>query len=143
MELEALDIVLRLAAAAGVGAVVGIDRNVEGKPIGARTLALVSLAAAALTVSTIQVPGIYENKDALSRVVQGLIQGVMAGIGFVGAGVIIRKPDENLVKGLTTAATVWLAASLGICCGLAQWTVVLVTTVLGILILTAAKKILD
>lgn len=73
MELEVLDIVLRLAAAAGVGAAVGIDRNVEGKPIGARTLALVSLAAAALTVSTIQVPGIYENKDALSRVVQGLI----------------------------------------------------------------------
>lgn len=142
MELEIVDIVLRLTAAAGVGGAVGIDRDKEGKPIGARTLALVSLAAAALTVATIQVPGLYENKDALSRVVQGLIQGLMAGIGFVGAGVILRKPDADLVKGLTTAATVWLAASLGICCGLAQWTVVIVSVVLGILILVVAKKIL-
>ncbi len=143
MDLDAADVVLRLTAAAGAGAVVGIDRDAEGKPIGARTLALVSLAAAALTVATIQVPGLYENKDALSRVVQGLIQGLMAGIGFVGAGVIIRKPDVNLVKGLTTAATVWLAASLGICCGLGQWTVVVVSVVLGLFILVVVRKILD
>jgi putative Mg2+ transporter-C (MgtC) family protein len=74
-------------------------------------------------------------------VVQGLIQGMMAGIGFLGAGVILRKPEADSVKGLTTAATVWLAAALGICCGLGQWTVVIVAVVLGLLILVVAKRL--
>ena len=53
--------------------------------------------------------------------VQGIIQGVMAGIGFIGAGVILRDTKEKTVKGLTTAATVWVTAALGIACGLAAW----------------------
>lgn len=142
MPLELSDIVLRLFAAIAVGAALGIDRDLERKPIGARTLALVSLGAAVLAVATLNVPGIYDNKDALSRVVQGLIQGVMAGIGFIGAGVIIRRPEVELVKGLTTAATVWVAAAIGIACGLGQWIVVGTATVLALIVLVLLKRLL-
>lgn len=142
MPLELSDIVLRLFAAIAVGAALGIDRDLERKPIGARTLALVSLGAAVLAVATLNVPGIYDNKDALSRVVQGLIQGVMAGIGFIGAGVIIRRPEVDLVRGLTTAATVWVTAAIGIACGLGQWIVVGTATVLALIVLVLLKRLL-
>jgi putative Mg2+ transporter-C (MgtC) family protein len=62
-----------------------------------------------------------ENPDALSRVVQGVIQSVMAGISFIGAGVILRDVQSRSVEGLTTAATVWVAAALGVACGLGAW----------------------
>jgi len=62
-----------------------------------------------------------ENADAMSRVVQGIIQGIMAGISFVGAGVILRNAENRTVEGLTTAATVWVSAALGIACGLGAW----------------------
>jgi putative Mg2+ transporter-C (MgtC) family protein len=141
MPLDASDIALRLTAAVAVGAALGIDRDLERKPIGARTLALVSLGAAALAVATVNIPGLFENKDALSRVVQGLIQGVMAGIGFIGAGVVIRKPEVELVKGLTTAATVWMAAALGVACGLGQWLVVGFATLLSLIVLVVLKHV--
>lgn len=140
MNLELTDVGLRLLAAAAAGGLLGLNRDIEQKPIGIRTLALVSLGAAVIAVATIEVPGIYENKDALSRVVQGLIQGVMAGIGFIGAGVILRRPDTQDVKGLTTAATVWVSAALGICCGLGRWDVVLLGTGLAIVVLVGFKR---
>ena len=62
-----------------------------------------------------------ENPDAMSRVVQGIIQGVMAGINFIGAGVILRNAEARTVEGLTTAATVWVSAALGVACGLGAW----------------------
>jgi putative Mg2+ transporter-C (MgtC) family protein len=135
MELSDLDVGLRLGAAALVGGVIGINRDLADKPIGVRTLGLVALGAAAVSVATIQVSGIAENPDALSRVVQGIIQGVMAGISFIGAGVILRNPQAQTVEGLTTAATVWVAAALGIACGLAAWNVVLIGTVLALILL--------
>ena len=121
LELAPEEIALRLGAAVGAGILVGLNRDLHNKPIGMRTLGLVSLGAAAVTIATIQVQGMYENPDALSRVVQGIIQGIMAGISFIGAGVILRDHGEKVVHGLTTAATVWVAASLGIACGLAAW----------------------
>jgi putative Mg2+ transporter-C (MgtC) family protein len=135
MELSYLDVGLRLGAAALVGGVIGINRDLADKPIGVRTLGLVGLGAAAVSVATIQVSGMAENADAMSRVVQGIIQGVMAGISFIGAGVILRNPEAQTVEGLTTAATVWVAAALGIACGLAAWNVVLIGTVLALILL--------
>ena len=135
MELSYLDIGLRLGAAASAGIVMGINRDLANKPIGMRTLGLVALGAAITAVATIQVPGMSENPDALSRVVQGIIQGVMAGISFIGAGVILRNPQAQTVEGLTTAATVWVAAALGIACGLGRWNVVLIGTALALVLL--------
>jgi hypothetical protein len=103
MEPDIADVALRLAAAALVGVLLGLNRDLAGKPIGMRTLALVSLAAAVVSLSTIHFQNFEDHPDALSRVVQGIIQGVMGGIGFIGAGVILaglpsanrRKPDDG------------------------------------------------
>jgi putative Mg2+ transporter-C (MgtC) family protein len=135
MTLELLDIVLRLGAAALAGVLIGINRDLANKPIGARTLGLVALGAAVVSLATVQVEGMAENPDALSRVVQGIIQGVMAGISFIGAGVILRDPKAKTVEGLTTAATVWVTAALGIACGLAAWAVVGIGVAIALVLL--------
>jgi len=87
------------------------------------------------------VDGIAANPDALSRVVQGIIQGVMAGISFIGAGVILRDAKAGRVEGLTTAATVWVTAALGIACGLAAWTTVALAVVLALLLLGLGNRV--
>jgi putative Mg2+ transporter-C (MgtC) family protein len=69
--------------------------------------------------------------------VQGLIQGIMAGISFIGAGVILRDARSGTVEGLTTAATVWVTAALGIACGLGAWLIVALATILTLLLLFA------
>ena len=121
MHLDLVDVLLRLLAAAAAGGLVGLNRDLADKPIGVRTLGLVSLGAATVSVAAIQVQGMAENADAMSRVVQGIIQGVMAGISFIGAGVILRNAEARTVEGLTTAATVWVSAALGVACGLGAW----------------------
>jgi putative Mg2+ transporter-C (MgtC) family protein len=135
MDIEWQDALMRLSAATGAGIAIGINRDVNNKPIGMRTLALVSLGAAAVTVSAIQFSFMDNHPDALSRVVQGVIQGVMAGISFIGAGVILRDHRAGEVTGLTTAATVWVTAALGIACGLGAWVIVITTLALGLFVL--------
>jgi putative Mg2+ transporter-C (MgtC) family protein len=100
-----------------------------------RTLGLVALGAAVVSLATIRVEGMADHPDALSRVVQGIIQGIMAFISFIGAGVILRDTQAKTVEGLTTAATVWVTAALGIACGLAAWTIVGVAVVLALILL--------
>jgi len=135
MVLDFDDIALRLCAAALAGVALGINRDLQNKPIGARTLGLVALGAATVAVAGIQFPGMAENSDAASRVVQGVIQGVMAGISFIGAGVILRDPQARTVDNLTTAATVWVTAALGIACGLGAWRSVAVAMVIALVLL--------
>ena len=132
---ELTDIILRSAAAVFVGVLVGLNRDLAGKPIGMRTLALVSLGAAVVSIATIHFKDLADHPDALSRVVQGIIQGIMGGIGFIGAGVILRDPKARTVEGLTTASTVWLTAGLGIACGLAAWNVIAVAVVFALITL--------
>jgi putative Mg2+ transporter-C (MgtC) family protein len=137
MDLSFLEVGLRLGAAALAGAAIGINRDLADKPIGMRTLGLVALGAAAVSTATIQVAGMAENPDAMSRVVQGIIQGVMAGISFIGAGVILRNAQARTVEGLTTAATVWVTAALGIACGLGRWNVVVIGVAIALVLLVA------
>lgn len=140
MNLEFTDVAMRLGAAALAGALIGINRDLAQKPIGVRTLGLVALGAATVTVATLQVQGLAENTDALSRVVQGIIQGVMAGISFIGAGVILRDAQTRTVEGLTTAASVWVTAALGIACGLGAWTTVALALVVALILLVAVAR---
>jgi putative Mg2+ transporter-C (MgtC) family protein len=135
MELELTDIVLRMGAAITAGIVIGSNRDWRGKPVGMRTLGLVSLGSAIVCLATIRLEVFDGHPDALSRVVQGLIQGVMGGIGFIGAGVILRDRESETIKGLTTAATVWVTAALGIACALAAWKIVAVAVSLALLTL--------
>lgn len=135
--LDALDIEIigRLLAACIVGAVIGINRDLTNKPIGMRTLALVSLGAATVAAATLRYDGVPDSPEASARVLQGIIEGVMTGVGFIGAGVILRDHSKQTVHGLTTAATVWVAAGLGLVCGIADWSVVVSSTVLALVIL--------
>ena len=135
MNIEWQDALMRLSAATVAGIAIGINRDLTNKPIGMRTLALVSLGAAAVTVASIQFSFIDNHPDALSRVVQGVIQGIMAGISFIGAGVILRDSQRKEVTGLTTAATVWVTAALGIACGLGAWVIVVATLALALFVL--------
>lgn len=135
MVLDFDDIALRLSAAAVMGALIGINRDMQNKRIGARTLGLVGLGTATVAVSGTQFPGMAENPDAASRVVQGIVQGVMTGISFIGAGVILRDAKTRMVEGLTTAATVWVVAALGIGCGLAAWRSVAVALSVALVLL--------
>jgi putative Mg2+ transporter-C (MgtC) family protein len=141
MTLDLAEIALRLSAAAAGGMLLGINRDLQNKPIGARTLGLVGLGTAVTAVSTIQFPGMAENPDAASRVVQGIIQGIMAGISFIGAGVVLRDPKSRTVEGLTTAATVWVTAALGIACGLGAWRTAGIAIVVALVLLAVVPWI--
>jgi putative Mg2+ transporter-C (MgtC) family protein len=114
------EILLRLGAAVLVGAAIGLDRNLHGKPTGVRTLGLVSLGSALLVMAASDMlTNAHGQVDssAVSRVIQGLV----TGIGFLGSGVIIHKDGSERVRGLTTAASIWVTAILGILCGIGSW----------------------
>lgn len=136
------DVALRLAAAVLVGVLIGIDRERRGKPVGIRTLALVSLGSALVCLSTVHLSALNNEPDAVSRVVQGVIQGVMAGIGFIGAGAVLRTGGGG-VHNLTTAATVWVTAALGIACALAAWQIVWIGAGLTLIVLIALDPLDD
>ena len=133
------DDLLRLVVATAIGIAVGLNRNLAGKAMGMRTLALVSLGAAIITLATISYDDVAAHPDALARVIQGLIQGVLIGIGFIGAGAILRIREEHSIHGLTTAATVWVTAALGVACGLGAWPVVGIGTVIAMIILLVLR----
>ena len=127
------EILLRLVAAAVVGGLVGLNRDLHGKPTGVPTLGLVGLGSA-LAVLTV-VGG--NDTAAASRVIQGIV----TGIGFLGAGVIIRPLAKSRVHGLTTAACVWLTAALGAACGVGAWRVLVVGVPLAFLLLLFGKRV--
>jgi putative Mg2+ transporter-C (MgtC) family protein len=114
------EILLRLGTSVLIGALIGLDRNLHGKPSGVRTLGLVSLGSALLTMAASDMltnPNGQVDVSAVSRVIQGLI----TGIGFLGSGVIIHKAGSDRVRGLTTAASIWITAILGVLCGMGAW----------------------
>jgi putative Mg2+ transporter-C (MgtC) family protein len=116
--METFDIGLRLCAAALVGIALGLNRDLHGKPTGVRTLGLVGLGSALAVLATAQA----SSADA-SRVIQGIV----TGIGFLGAGVIVRGDQGQHIHGLTTAACVWMTACIGAACGIAAWPMILLT----------------
>ncbi len=140
MELDVGEIALRLGSAALIGCALGVNRDLAGKPMGVRTLALVALGAATVSVAALQVPTLAEHPDSLSRVVQGAIQGVLGGIGFIGAGVVLRDVRSSTVKNLTTAATVWVTAALGLACGLGGWQTAVIGTLIAVFLLVVLYR---
>jgi putative Mg2+ transporter-C (MgtC) family protein len=114
--MDATDIVLRLGLAALAGAALGLNRDLHGKPTGVRTLGLVGLASALIVIA------VGHGDGDVSRVMQGIV----TGIGFLGAGVIIRSEKGKHVHNLTTAACVWLTACVGIACGVGEWRLLLI-----------------
>ncbi len=124
------EIAVRLGAALVLGGALGLNRNLHGKPAGIRTHALVSLGAAVATIVALGVSGESIDPNAVSRV----LQGILTGIGFLGAGVILRD-SSGQVTGLTTAATIWICGALGVACGLGDWSVLGIALGLTVVIL--------
>lgn len=137
MDIALSEIALRLGVATVVAGAVGLNRDLHGKPIGVRTLGLVGLATAMAVL--LADAGIEHASitDATSRV----IQGILTGVGFLGAGVIVHGTSPSKVHGLTSAACVWFTACIGIICGAGAWRLVLVAGVLAVLLLTLGRPI--
>jgi putative Mg2+ transporter-C (MgtC) family protein len=126
---EFVRITLRLVAAMLLGGLVGLEREAAGKAAGLRTHMLVALGAALTLVvaDRLQMPAADQ-----SRVIQGLV----TGIGFLGGGAILKITDQRQIRGLTTAAGIWMTASIGIAAGAGKLATAAVATVLTFIVLS-------
>jgi len=122
-----LEMVLRILMAAALGAVIGYQRERAGKSAGLRTVVLVCVGAALFTMASIYGFGAVADP---SRVAAGIV----IGIGFLGAGAIMRR-GEGHIEGLTTAATIWVMASIGLAAGAGMYLISAVTTAIILIIL--------
>ena len=129
------DTLLRVGVAAGLGGVVGLERQLHGQWADLRTYMTVAMGSAIFVVAGLGVaPAPWP--DA-TRVVQG----VAAGIGFIGAGTILKLKDSLEVKGLTTAGAIWLAASVGTAAGLAMYELAVAGTLVSLLVLSVVRPL--
>jgi len=131
---DAIVMSVRLLLAAALGGLLGYDRERAGKSAGLRTHMLVSLGAA-LFVLIPQQAGVSDAD--LSRIIQGIV----AGIGFLGAGAIVKGKHEEDIQGLTTAAGIWLTAAVGIAAGIGRESSAILGAVLAFLILSTLARI--
>jgi putative Mg2+ transporter-C (MgtC) family protein len=127
-------VVVRTLMAALLGGVIGLERELHGKPAGIRTHMLVALGSAIVVLVPLQA-GFGE--DAMSRVLQGLL----AGIGFLCAGSILKLEGEERVQGLTTAAGLWMTTGIGLAAGMGRETTAVLSTVLALVILALERPL--
>ena len=125
-----LNVTVRLVVAAVLGGLLGFEREREGKPAGLRTHMLVALGAALFTIAPLAAG---MNIEDAGRVVQG----VATGVGFLGAGTILKAREQQEIHGLTTAAGIWLTAAVGISVGMGPVWIPAVAVVLALIILSA------
>ncbi|MBX9825257.1 MAG: MgtC/SapB family protein [Xanthobacteraceae bacterium] len=116
--MDTAEIFVRLAVATLAGVALGLNRDLHGKPTGVRTLGLVGLASAMVVLAVS-----HGEQSNIGRVIQGIV----TGIGFLGAGVIVHNSMGKQVHGLTTAACVWLTACVGAACAVGDWTVIVLS----------------
>jgi|RhiMetdeSRZDD1v2_1073273.scaffolds.fasta_scaffold227616_2 putative Mg2+ transporter-C (MgtC) family protein len=132
---ENLVMLARILGALLIGAAIGLERTFHGRPAGFRTHALVCAASSLLMLVTV-----YQNEwmtqvtpDAIRTDPTRMAQGIMTGIGFLGAGVIFK--EGLTVRGLTTAASIWITASIGVLVGIGFWMPALIGTVSTLMVL--------
>ena len=130
---QLVHVLIKLTAATLLGAVVGFQRERAGKPAGLRTHMLVTLGTAVFVLAC---SAVGMGADPLSRVIQGIV----TGIGFIGAGSILKLDRERDIQGLTTAAGVWMTAAVGVAVGLGSLGVALLSTIFTLIILSFAKR---
>ncbi|MGC8942734.1 MAG: MgtC/SapB family protein [Caldisericia bacterium] len=131
---EYLDITLRLLISIILGALIGIERERRNRPAGLRTHVLVSLGSALFTITSIQFSKMYGGVDP-SRVAANIV----TGIGFLGAGTIMR--EGLTVRGLTTAATIWVSSAIGLSCGMGYYIPAIITSISTFLILILLRNL--
>src|SRR5687767_103773 len=127
----AAQMLIRMVLAMLLGGLVGMQREQAGKPAGVRTHMLVSLGTAVVVLAC---AGMGMQYDAQSRVIQGIV----TGIGFIGAGSILKLNEERDIQGLTTAAGLWMTAAIGIACGVGTLGIAIVAAVVTVILLALA-----
>ncbi|MGF6771771.1 putative Mg2+ transporter-C (MgtC) family protein [Paraburkholderia sp. GAS199] len=125
---------IRLSVALTLGGILGFEREMAGRDAGIRTHMMVSVGSALFVLVPLQAGF---SQDNLSRVLQGLV----SGIGFLGAGAIIKLNAEREVRGLTTAASLWMAAGIGMAAGMGREATAILSLALALLILSGARLI--
>lgn len=126
--------IIRIIAATVCGAIVGFERERAGKPAGLRTHTLVCLGTAVFVLAC---GSVGMSSDGLSRVIQGIV----TGIGFIGAGSILKLSEERDIRGLTTAAGIWITAAIGVSVGLGSLGVAGLSTLLAVIILAVVGAV--
>lgn len=127
VEISTFEVFIRLLAATVAGGAIGLNRDLHAKPTGVRTLGLVGLGSALAVMAAAAIGGPGDASRA--------IQGILTGIGFLGAGVIVRPASGFHIHGLTTAACTWLTACVGIVCAIAAWRLLVVGALLAFVLL--------
>jgi len=125
---------VRLLVAAVLGGILGYQREHSGKSAGMRTHVLVALGGAVIVLAAHQA-------SMLNADVSRIIQGVVTGIGFLGAGTIIKHEDPSHIRGLTTAAGIWLTAAVGVTAGLGREGLAILATFLAVIVLVALPHV--
>ena len=131
---QTTQIIVRLLVAALLGSLLGFEREMKGKSAGVRTHMLVALGAALFILVPQQAGATVGD---LSRVIQGLV----AGIGFLGAGAIIMGSQQGATRGLTTAANIWLTAAIGVSAGMGRESLAVLSTIIALIVLTAIPRL--
>ena len=129
---QLVHVLIRLIAATVLGAIVGYERERARKPAGLRTHILVALGTAVFVLAC---TGVGMSLDGVSRVIQGIV----TGIGFIGAGSILKLNEQRDIQGLTTAAGVWMTAAIGVAVGLGSLGVAILSTLFTLAILMLSK----
>jgi putative Mg2+ transporter-C (MgtC) family protein len=135
------EMMLRMGTAAALGAVIGIERDRHGRPIGLRTHLIVALAAATFMVLSSQFAyfqGFLKDQQIIEVDASRIAASVVSAVGFLAAGSIIRNGDH--VQGLTTAAGLWLVTAIGMCAGAGMFIEAGFATLLGVLTLTVLRR---
>ena len=140
IELPAWEVTVRILAAAVLGMIVGFEREYFRKPAGIRTHMLVAVGSATFMIITMEmVSGPLQNVDGTKADPTRIIQGIIGGIGFLGAGAIIQGGRD--VTGLTTGASIWVAGAIGIASGIGFHDIAVLLTVLVVAIVFIIGRI--
>jgi putative Mg2+ transporter-C (MgtC) family protein len=131
---EVARVSLRMIAALVIGTIIGLQREITGKAAGLRTHMLVALGTTLFVVAAAEI-GMHE--DAMSRVIQGLV----TGIGFLGAGTILKLAEQERIRGLTTAAGIWMTAAASVAVGLGQYVAAFIGTFLAWVVLSVIWRV--
>lgn len=138
-EIPFMEMAIRLLAAAGLALLLGLERELRGKPAGLRSHMLVSLGAAAFIIMGMHILLATAEGDPSARIdPTRIVEGIIGGIGFLGAGCIIQSRGN--VQGITTGASIWISGAVGVACGIGTLALAGMVTLLALIIVTVLGR---
>ncbi|WP_273203075.1 MgtC/SapB family protein [Marinobacter subterrani] len=138
-EIPAMDMLIRLSVAAGLGLLLGLERELRGKAAGLRSHMLVSLGSSAFIMMGLDIMFSTAAGDPSARIdPTRIVQGVIGGIGFLGAGSIIQSRGN--IQGITTGASIWTSGAIGVACGIGNFVLAGMVTMLALIIMVVLGR---